>query len=140
MSLHLEEIQPGTVAILEVAALFDTPLMKTNGNDSGFRGGPFLCVQVKGDQSTWLHLTSRRDSRGLRLEIRPEWRLEGSAVWRDTPQFVSDARKPFVGPSDAFVSAGANELTHQPHSRPRVSPECVAAVVNEMTRYNVTTL
>lgn len=137
MPLQSEEIEPGVVAILETAPLLNSSEVKHYESGSTFRSGPFLCIQVKGNQSAWLSLTSRRDPRGLRLELKPEWRLEGSDVWRETPQFISDARKPFIGPLNIFVAAGANELIHQPHNRPRVSAECVEAAIKEMGCYKV---
>ena len=68
----------------------------------------------------------------MRVDENPhviEWLLEGSDLWRSTPQFVNDARKPFIGPNTVFVLAGANELPHRPHLRPLVSKEGVAAAI-----------
>jgi|JI10StandDraft_1071094.scaffolds.fasta_scaffold806055_2 hypothetical protein len=140
MPLAVEEIVPGAVAILESAPLLGNPDVTYADDQGPFRPGPFLCVAVKDGVCQWLHLTSRRDPRGLRLEIRPEWRLEGSQIWRNTPQYVSDARKPFAGPFVHFVAAGANELPHRPHNRPHVSAEGVTAAVGEMARYGVRAL
>jgi hypothetical protein len=140
MPLAIEEIVPGAVAILESGPLLGNPAVTHADDQVPFRPGPFLCVSVAGGKSQWLHLTSRRDDRGLRLEILPEWRLEGSSVWRNTPQYISDARKPFSGPLECFVAAGANELPHRPHNRPHVSADGVAAAVAEMGRYGVSAL
>ena len=140
MPLLLEEIIPGTVAILETQPLLSSPDVRRSEDDIPFRSGPFLCVQVRDGQSTWLNITTRRDPRGLRLELRIEWLLDGSALWRSAPQYVNDARKPFVGTNTVFVLAGANELPHRPHLRPRVSEEGIAAAVAEMARYRVNAL
>lgn len=140
MPLLLEEIVPGAVAILETQPLFDSPDVRRAADNIPFRSGPFLCVQVRDGQSTWLTITTRRDPRGLRLELRTEWLLEGSDVWRGAPQYINDARKPFIGPNAVFVLAGAHELPHQPHARPRVALEGVAAAVAEMAKYRVNAL
>lgn len=140
MPLAIEEIVPGAVAILESGPLLGNPDVSHAADQGPFRPGPFLCVAVANGKCQWLHLTSRHDDRGLRLEIRPEWRLEGSATWRSTPQYIGDARKPFSGPLSCFVDAGANELPHRPHNRPRVSPEGVAAAIAEMGKYRVSAL
>jgi hypothetical protein len=137
MPLDITEIVPGAVAILQPEPLLKDGRVKRAEDQSQFRSGPFLCVAVGNGQCTWLHLTSRKDPRGLRLEIKAEWRLEGSEVWRTTPQYVGDARKPYTGPVDAFVAAGVNELPHQPHNRPHVSADGVAAAIAEMAKYGV---
>jgi hypothetical protein len=134
------EIVPGAVAIFETELLLNHPDVKHSSDDIPFRSGPFLCVQVKDGSSAWLNITTKKDRRGLRLELLTEWLLDGSEIWRRGPQYIHDARKPFVGPNQAFVIAGANELPHRPHRRPRVAPEGVAAVVAEMQKYGVNAL
>jgi len=140
MPLAIEEIVPGAVAILESGPLLGNPDVIHAADQEPFRRGPFLCISVADGKSQWRYLTSRRDDRGLRLEILPEWRMEGSAIWRNTPQYIGDARKPFSGPHECFVAAGANELPHRPHNRPQVSADGVAAAVAEMGRYGVSAL
>jgi hypothetical protein len=140
MPLEEHEIKPGAVAILDAASLNGSPDVTCGDDKHVFRSGPFLCVQVREGRSAWVNLTSQRDARGLRLELRQEWRLEGSDVWRNSAQFVHDARKAFVGPNAAFVTAGANELPHRPHNRPHVSEEGVAATLAEMARYRTVAL
>ncbi|MCW1983610.1 hypothetical protein FHY25_003667 [Xanthomonas arboricola] len=140
MPLEENEIVPGVVAILDAASLNDNPDITCGDDKHVFRSGPFLCVQAKNGNSAWVSLTSQRDPRGLRLELRQEWRLEGSDVWRHSAQFVHDARKAFVGPNLAFVTAGAKELPHQPHNRPQVSEVGVAAVLSEMAKYRTVAL
>lgn len=140
MPLMPNEIVPGAVVILETEPLLAHPNVKHSGDNIPFRSGPFLCVQVQNGNSTWLNITTKKDPRGLRLELRTEWLLEGSDIWRSAPQYVNDARKPFVGPTEAFVAAGRNELPHRPHLRPCVAAEGVAAAVAEMQRYGVNAL
>lgn len=137
MPLLENEILPGAVAILETQPLFDDPRVLRADDNSPFRSGPFLCVAVNGGRCMWLTLTTQRDHRGLRLQLRSEWLLEGSDVWRRSTQFVNDARKPFTGPLGTFVIAGANELPHQPHNRPKVAAAGVTAAIAEMRRYGV---
>ncbi len=140
MPLLPQEIVPGAVAILETEPLFSDPRVVRADDNSPFRSGPFLCVGVKDGLCAWLTLTTQVDRRGLRLLLRPEWLLEGSETWRKSTQLINDARKPFIGPLDVFVTAGANELPHQPHNRPQVAPAGVAAAIAEMRRYGVKAL
>jgi len=140
MPLMPNEIVPGAVAIFETAPLLNHPDVKPSRDNIPFRSGPFLCVQVKDGSSAWLSITTTKDRRGIRLELKTEWLSDGSEIWRGEPQYVNDARKPFIGPNQAFVIAGANELPHRPHLRPRVAPEGVAAAVAEMQRYGVNAL
>ena len=140
MPLELSEIYPGAVAILDVATLVKDPLVKYVEHGGVFRNGPFVCAQVKDGISLWVQLTGQKDNRGIRLEIKKEWRIDGSDVWKNNPQFVHDARKPFIGPNGAFVLSAAKELPHQPHKRPNVSVEGIEAVIREVKRYKCETL
>ncbi|MFA8393210.1 hypothetical protein [Burkholderia ubonensis] len=140
MPLLQEEIVPGAVAILDVTVLLAQPGIESAEANVRFRTGPFLCVQVKDDKALWINITKQRDTRGLRLELKDEWRLEGSDIWQKEPQFVHDARKSFIAPLQAFVRAGAHELPHQPHKRPCVSNEGVSAVLAELGKYRAPVL
>ena len=135
MPLLENEIRPGTVAILDASPLNESNEITYANDKHEFRSGPFLCVQTDKDRSAWVNLTSQQDRRGLRLELKPEWRLDGSDTWRKKPQYVHDARKAFVGPNRVFILAGANELPHRPHNRPLISPEGIEAVLAEMKKY-----
>lgn len=135
MPLLIEEIVPGVVAILDATILLAQPEIQYAESNNKFRSGPFLCVQVKDGKALWVNITTQKDHRGLRLELKDEWRLDGSETWRGQPQFVHDARKSFIAPLEAFVVAGANELPHQPHKRPRVSNEGVQAVLAELAKF-----
>ena len=140
MPLMSEEIVPGIVAILEPEILLNNPQVKRSEDAIPFRSGPFLCVQVRDGQSTWLNITTKKDPRGLRLMLRKEWLLDGSEIWRSAPQFVNDARQSFVGPNTAFVAAGVNELPHKPHLRPRVSVEAITSAIAEIKKYGANAL
>lgn len=140
MPLLPEEIVPGIVAVLETQPLLSNADVQRSPDDIPFRAGPFLCIQVVGDQSTWLNITTKKDTRGLRVELRPEWLLHGSDVWREAPQYVHDARKTFVGPNKAFVIAGANEIAFTKHQRPCVSADGIAAALAEIRKYGANAL
>lgn len=134
MPLSAEEVIPGAVAILNTTLLMSNKTVQSPTDGSSFRPGPFLCVQVSDGVATWLAITTK-DKDGLRLELKKEWLLEGSEIWRNESQYINDARKPFRGPVAAFVKAGEAELPHQPHNRPRVSEDGVNAVLREMRKY-----
>jgi hypothetical protein len=139
--LDPKEVVPGAVAILDAAALVKDKRVETDREGRGtFRPGPFVCVQTKEDRCLWVAITSQADKRGLRLELRKEWRLEGSHVWKNGHQYVNDARKPFIGPIAAFVDAGSNELPHRPHKRPQISAQGVAAMEAELKKYGAASL
>jgi hypothetical protein len=139
--LDPKEVVPGAVAILDAGSLVKDKRVETNREGGGtFRPGPFVCVQVKGDRCLWLNITSQVDKRGLRLELKKEWRLEGSAVWQTGDQYIGDARKPFMGPISAFVDAGSKELPHRPHKRPLISADGIAAIEVELKKYGAPSL
>lgn len=85
MPLAADEIQVGAVAIFETGPLNENPEVEREDDKTLFRSGSFLCVRVDGDRSVWIDLTSRKDPRGLRLGLRPEWLVDGSSVWRRGP-------------------------------------------------------
>ena len=135
MPLLENEINPGTVAFLDPAALYENAAVNRSDDKHVFRPGPFLCVAEHEGTSTWLNITSQRDRRGLRLELRSQWRLEGSHLWRKSPQFINDARKPFIGPNEAFVAASHKERDYHPNLRPQISVAGVEAAILEIERY-----
>ena len=135
MPLLEDEIRPGIVAILDAAPLNESSEVTYANDKHKFRSGPFLCVQTDGARSAWVNLTTQQNERGIRLELKEEWRLEGSNTWKSKPQFVHDARKAFVGPNSVFVLAGANEIRFSPHKRPCISTEGIEAVLAEMKKY-----
>ena len=140
MPLTADEIEPGIVAILEAATLSDDSRVQHEDLGANFRSGPFLCVDVKGEVSRWLAITTKAGPRGLRLSLSEAWRVDGSEVWHTEPQWINDARKPFIGPNESFVDAAAKELPHRPHNRPRVSLEGLEAVRAEVLKYRAPSL
>lgn len=139
MPLTFEEVVPGAVAFFQPDALLSNAEV-THDDQLAFRPGPFVCVASDGQHCTWLILTTTRDHRGKRLQLKASWLLDGSDVWRGRPQYISDARKPYSGPVSAFIAASNKELPYKPHKRPNVSAEGVAAIVDEMKRYGVNLL
>ena len=71
------------------------------------------------------------------MELKPEWKVDGSPLWQTKDQFINNARKPVFGLIASFVNAGANELPHQPHKRPMVSSAGVAAIIAEVQKYDI---
>lgn len=136
MPLLANEIRPGAVAILDGNTLQNDAAVHSPDHQGTVRSGPFVCIQVKDGQCTWLHLTGQRKG-NLRLELKPEWKEDGSPLWQAKDQFINDARKPFFGPIASFVDAGSNELPHQPHKRPMVSSAGVAAIIAEVQKYGI---
>jgi hypothetical protein len=136
MPLLANEIQPGAVAILDGNTLQNDAAVHSPDHQGTVRSGPFVCVQVKDGQCTWLHLTGQKKG-NLRLELKPEWKVDGSPLWQAKDQFINDARKPFFGPIASFANAGSNELPHQPHKRPMVSSAGVAAIIAEVQKYGI---
>lgn len=135
MPLTADEIEPGIVAIFDAATLSGDKRVQHEDLGTNFRSGPFLCVDVNGGASRWVAITKKSDRRGLRLSLNEAWRIDGSELWRTEPQWINDARKPFIGPNEAFVDAAATELPHRPHNRPRISLEGLAAIRAELRKY-----
>jgi hypothetical protein len=135
MALQKNEICRGAVAVLDPLILSRCSDVNFAGDRRNFRNGPFVCVQSNDGQSTWLALTTQHDHRHLRLELRCEWKLEGGDAWRSRPQFINDARKPFVGPNGLFLLAGGKEWPYRIHKRPRISTAGVRAILEEMSKY-----
>ncbi|MFJ2446777.1 hypothetical protein [Pseudomonas sp. NPDC087626] len=131
MTLGLDEIKPGAVAILDSAALFSDPeITTTEGPQSGMR--PFVCVRVEGEDSIWLKITTQWSKPRLCLNA---WKVPGSDTWMHDNQYLQDARKHFSGPNSSFITASANELLHQPHDRPSIGEEGVQAISDEIRKY-----
>ncbi|WP_312842269.1 hypothetical protein [Stutzerimonas nitrititolerans] len=140
MPLPTDEIRPGIVAILDASVLVSDKNIVYSEPDVPFRNGPFVCLEVKDDQSLWLQLTKAPDKRGLRLKITSEWKIDGSKLWQEGDTYIHDARRTFTGPLESFSQAGSKELPHQPHLRPKISPEGVDAALSEIRKFGVNTL
>ena len=131
MPLLLEEVQEGNVAYFNDVSLVNDP--EIDRNDDGLnRPGPFLCIQVKGDRSVWIAISSQY--RPERLLIQDPWRSGGNDYWRETPAYLIDGLNTYLGPNSSFVRAAAQERSFRPHSRPTVNQVGIAAVVAEVLR------
>lgn len=137
MPLLRYEIRTGVVAILDSARLCESDEISYSGLNPEFRVGPFVCLQTNAEQSAWLSLTTRHDCHYQRLELKPEWRLDGSDLWRSRAQFVNDVRHVFVGPTRIFLFAGEKEYSYRIHKRPRISAVGVKAILEEMDKYGM---
>ncbi|MBS5839511.1 MAG: hypothetical protein KID05_10120 [Pseudomonas sp.] len=131
MALGLSEIQRGAVAILDGDQLVSDPEVLTD-NLGPIGARPFVCLQVENGISTWYLLTTQSSPKRLLLD---GWKLPGSPVWMRESQYLNDARKPFTGPVNSFVSAGILEIPHQPHCRPAISEAGLAAIEGENLKY-----
>lgn len=137
MPLLKYEIRNGAVAILDPARLCESDEISYSGCKLEFREGPFVCLQTTAAHSAWLSLTTRQDCRCQRLELKPEWKLGGSNLWRSRSQFVNDVRHVVVGPNRIFLLAGEKEYPFRIYTRPRISAVGVKAILKEMDKYGV---
>jgi hypothetical protein len=131
MPLHLREVKVGAVAFLDYVALREDPAVDDGGTNIN-RDGPFLCVQVIGDKSCWIPLTTQ--ARPERLLIDKKWRQGGSAKFKATDLYVNDGLNTFVGPTASFVAAGKDEIPFIAHPRPSVRTAGVTAVIEEIKK------
>ena len=129
MALRLADIRTGSLAYLDHALLLQEPDVH-KGSTTIDRPGPFLCLQVKDSQSTWIPLTS--EWRAERLAIDPKWRKEGSQLWKTQDQYVIDGLNTFIGPNEAFVRAGAGENPFKMYRRPYIVQAGVDAAIAEV--------
>lgn len=133
MTLSVNEIKPGAVAILDSDALLRDNRIRKQWQQP-FRLGPFVCVHTEGGESAWFSLTTARNP--MRLELRRAWLLDGSPHWRSVEQYLTDARKPYVGPNEAFCEASQKEIDYDSrHMRPRISPVGLRAIIEESMKY-----
>jgi hypothetical protein len=131
MPLTLREIRAGAVAYLDYVELRENPEVD-HGDTNINRDGPFLCVQVVGDRSCWIPLTTQH--RLERLLIDKKWRQGGSPKFRATDLYVNDGLNTFVGPTAAFVAAGRTEIPFTAFPRPSVQTAGVEAVLAEIKK------
>jgi hypothetical protein len=131
MPLAHREVRPGTVAYLDYVELREHPEVD-HGDTNINRDGPFLCVQVVGDFSCWIPLTTQH--RPERILIDKKWRQGGSPKFRATDLYVNDGLNTFVGPTSAFVAAGRAEIPFTAFQRPSVRTAGVEAVIAEIKR------
>ena len=131
MPLNPREVKVGAVAYLDYVALREDPLVDDGGTNIN-RDGPFLCVQVVGDRSCWIPLTTQ--ARPERLLIDKKWRQGGSAKFRATDLYLNDGLNTFVGPTTSFVAAGKDEIAFSAFPRPSVRSAGVSAVIAEINK------
>jgi hypothetical protein len=131
MALRLQDIRVGAVAYLDHKTLLGEPDLH-KGSDTIDRPGPFVCVQVKGKLSAWAPLTG--EHRPERLLIDSKWRRDGSDYWQTHDQYLSDGLNTWVGPSEAFVRAGAKETPFKMYRRPSVTSAGIKAILAEIER------
>lgn len=119
-------IVPGLVVLdLDPVMLLEQPGVICTANPAT-RSGPFVCVGVAGEHSTWAGLTSKW--RLERLEIPPEWRTGGRERWQTRRQFLTDGGTLYKGPSAAFAAASWRETFSDPEELPRLTPIGLEAV------------
>lgn len=131
MTIKMNEIVPGAVAILDGAVLCNDPNINTTESLlAGMR--PFVCAKVEGNNSIWLEITTRWSKPRLCLN---DWKVPGSDKWMHTDQYLQDARKYFKGPNSSFVAASNKEIAHYPHKRPSINNDGVQAIASEIRKY-----
>ncbi len=129
--LRLDEIEPGIVAWLDTAALFNDSRVRRVGDGPPFRAGPFLCVEIGPGYTSWFNLTTRSSPYPTRMRLRPQWWLHG--VRSDIDQFINDVREPWIGRDVAFVDASHGESPV--HIRPQLNWQGLNAVREMMSKY-----
>jgi hypothetical protein len=133
-----EEVEPGVVVRLDPARLLrDSRVVHTQDPPTP-RAGPFVCVKVDGDLTTWAGLTGQ--GRHERLRIDEKWRLGGwsrwSREWGDDGsggQYLTDAANLWIGPRETF-SAASRQPQFDREDQARISEEGVLAILVEIAR------
>jgi hypothetical protein len=129
--IEASEIEPGIVVRLDPAILIEDGRVCHTQNPPLTRPGPFVCVAVEGDLTTWTSVTEtplRRD----RLPLQREWRSGGTKPWRLAAQFLADGAALWRGPKEAFVAASWQEIKTRSRSRAYLSEEGLDAVRAEI--------
>lgn len=132
------EIEPGIVVRLDPARLLrDSRVVHTQDPPTP-RAGPFVCVKVEGNTTTWAGLTGQ--GRHERLRIHEKWRLGGwkrwSREWGDDGaggQYLTDAANVWIGPREVF-SAASRQPQLDAEEAARISEEGVLAILTEIAR------
>ena len=131
--IGVDEIEPGIVVRLDPAILLGDSRACHTQDPPVSRPGPFVCVEIAGDISTWAGLTttdkkSIRPSRAAgapvgRLALKQEWRSGGTRRWRFAAQFLADGASVWRGPKEAFVAASWQEVKPRSPNRARLSED-----------------
>lgn len=133
MALTVDEIRPGVVAVLDTSTLLRDRRLTRRGDDM-FRSGPFVCIAVEAGRTIWLKITTKPGQHHQRFAIEPQWRHNGSALWRKGEQYLGDMRDQYVGRDVVFIDAAVHEPPF-PFGRPYIDAAGVAAIFAEMDRW-----
>jgi hypothetical protein len=136
--IGIEEVAPGIVVRLDPTILLEDERVCHTQDPPVNRPGPFVCVGVEGEMTTWAGLTttdktsirpthSARKPVG-RLALKPEWRSGGPRRWRLADQFLADGASLWRGPREAFVAASWQEVKLRTPNRSHLSEEGLDAV------------
>ena len=136
--IDIEEIKAGIVVRLDPDVLLEDPRVCHTQDPPVARPGPFLCVEVDDDMTTWAGLTTT-DIKGIRpsraagkpvgrLALKQEWRSGGPRRWRLADQFLADGASLWRGPKESFVAASWQEVKVRSPNRAFLSEEGLDAV------------
>lgn len=136
--IGIEEIAPGIVVRLDPPILLKDERVCHTQDPPVTRPGPFVCVEVDGEMTTWAGLTttdktSVRPTHSAskpvgRLALKPEWRSGGPRRWRLSDQFLADGASLWRGPKETFAAASWQEIKLRTPNRARLSEEGLDAV------------
>ena len=136
--IGIDEIAPGIVVRLDPSVLLEDERVCHTQVPPVNRPGPFLCVEVEGEMTTWAGLTTT-DKKSVRpthsagrpvgrLALKQEWRSGGPRRWRLADQFLADGASLWRGPKEVFVAASWQEAKVRTPNRAYVSEEGLDAV------------
>jgi hypothetical protein len=129
--IDVDEIEPGIVVRLDPAILIEDGRVCHTQDPPVSRAGPFICVAIEGEISTWAGVTTT-ELRKDRLALRPEWRSGGTKRWRFAAQFLADGASVWRGPKEAFAAASWQEIKTRSRNRACLSEEGLDAVRTEI--------
>lgn len=131
MPLRRSEIRVGTIAYFDHSLLLAEPAID-KGDEGLNRPGPFVCVEIVGEQSVWCAITGV--GRPERLFIENTWRRDGSDAWLSSLLYLQDGLATYLGPSSAFIRAAINEHTFFQYRRPWITKPGMQAILAEIDR------
>jgi hypothetical protein len=136
--IGVSEIKPGIVVRLDPAVLLEDDRVCHTQDPPVTRPGPFICVEVDGEMTTWAGVTttdkkSIRPSRAAgkpvgRLALKQEWRSGGTKRWRLADQFLADGASLWRGPKDVFAASSWQEIKVRTPNRAFLAEEGLDAV------------
>ena len=130
-SLTVAEIRPGLVAFLDYEMLDADPTVRRCRSGSDNRPRPFVCVDVSDDECTWLPLTTSH--RTYRLVIARSSLHGGDRNWRESPCYLLDGAKFYVGPKAAFARASYQNMSSR-HDRAWIDAGAIEDIRAEMVK------